>query len=52
MAYPICLTEMAAKMHDNSHAGYKHLQRFSNRWDPRKAQWRLFQKPAAFVISA
>lgn len=44
------LTEIAARMRGSSHAGYKRIQRFLKRCDPRKVLWRLVQEQAEFVI--
>ena len=44
------LTDIAVKMEGESAAGYKRIQRFLGKADPRTALWRLFQEDAAFVI--
>lgn len=44
------LTDIAVKMEGESAAGYKRIQRFLKRADPRLALWRLFQEDAEFVI--
>jgi len=44
------LTDIAAQMRGSSAAGYKRIQRFLHRVDPREALWRLFQEDAEFVI--
>lgn len=44
------LTDIAVKMDGESAAGYKRVQRFLGKADPRTALWRLFQEEAAFVI--
>jgi hypothetical protein len=44
------LTDIAVKMEGESAAGYKRIQRFLKKADPRTALWRLFQEDAAFVI--
>lgn len=44
------LTDIAAEMEGGSAAGYKRIQRFLKKADPRTALWRLFQEDAAFVI--
>lgn len=44
------LTDIAVEMEGESAAGYKRIQRFMQRADPRTALWRLFQEEAEFVI--
>ncbi len=44
------LTDIAVEMEGESAAGYKRIQRFLKRADPRTALWRLFQEEAEFVI--
>lgn len=44
------LTDIAVKMEGKSEAGYKRVQRFLKKADPRSALWRLFQEDAEFVI--
>jgi hypothetical protein len=44
------LTDIAVKMEGESAAGYKRIQRFLKKADPRTALWRLFQEDAEFVI--
>jgi len=44
------LTDIAVKMEGESAAGYKRIQRFLRKVDPRTALWRLFQEDAEFVI--
>jgi hypothetical protein len=44
------LTDIAVKMEGESGAGYKRIQRFLQKADPRTALWRLFQEDAEFVI--
>ncbi|MBT0160981.1 transposase [Candidatus Bathyarchaeota archaeon A05DMB-2] len=44
------LTDIAAEMEGESAAGYKRIQRFLGKADPRAALWRLFQEDAGFVI--
>jgi hypothetical protein len=44
------LTDIAVEMEGESAAGYKRIQRFLQRADPRLALWRLFQEDAEFVI--
>jgi hypothetical protein len=44
------LTDIAVEMEGESAAGYKRIQRFLGKADPRAALWRLFQEDAAFVI--
>lgn len=44
------LTDIAVEMEGESAAGYKRIQRFLGKADPRAALWRLFQEEAAFVI--
>lgn len=44
------LTDIAVEMEGESAAGYKRIQRFLQKADPRLALWRLFQEDAAFVI--
>jgi len=44
------LTDIAVKMAGESAAGYKRIQRFLGKADPRTALWRLFQEDAEFVI--
>jgi hypothetical protein len=44
------LTDIAVEMEGESAAGYKRIQRFLGKADPRSALWRLFQEEAAFVI--
>ena len=44
------LTDIAVEMKGESAAGYKRIQRFLKRADPRLALWRLFQEDAEFVI--
>ena len=44
------LTDIVVKMEGESAAGYKRIQRFLGRADPRAALWRLFQEDAEFVI--
>lgn len=44
------LTDIAVEMEGASAAGYKRIQRFLLRADPRLALWRLFQEDAEFVI--
>jgi hypothetical protein len=44
------LTDIAVEMEGESAAGYKRIQRFLHKADPRTALWRLFQEDAEFVI--
>jgi hypothetical protein len=44
------LTDISVEMEGESAAGYKRVQRFLKKADPRLALWRLFQEEAAFVI--
>jgi hypothetical protein len=44
------MTDIAVKMEGESAAGYKRIQRFLGKADPRTALWRLFQEEAEFVI--
>jgi len=44
------LTDIAVEMEGESAAGYKRIQRFLKKADPRTALWRLFQEDAEFVI--
>jgi hypothetical protein len=44
------MTDIAAEMEGESAAGYKRIQRFLEKADPRTALWRLFQEDAEFVI--
>ena len=44
------LTDIAVEMEGESAAGYKRIQRFLGKADPRGALWRLFQEDAGFVI--
>jgi hypothetical protein len=44
------LTDIAVEMEGESAAGYKRIQRFLGKADPRSALWRLFQEDAEFVI--
>jgi len=44
------LTDIAVEMEGESAAGYKRIQRFLGKADPRTALWRLFQEDAEFVI--
>jgi len=44
------LTDIAVEMEGESAAGYKRIQRFLGKADPRAALWRLFQEDAGFVI--
>ena len=44
------LTDIAVEMEGESAAGYKRIQRFLAKADPRTALWRLFQEDAEFVI--
>jgi len=44
------MTDIAVKMAGESAAGYKRIQRFLGKADPRVAVWRLFQEDAEFVI--
>lgn len=44
------LTDISVEMEGESAAGYKRIQRFLQKADPRVALWRLFQEDAAFVI--
>lgn len=44
------MTDMAVEMEGKSAAGYKRIQRFLEKADPRTALWRLFQEDAEFVI--
>lgn len=44
------LTDISVEMAGESDAGYKRIQRFMQKADPRVALWRLFQEEAAFVI--
>lgn len=44
------LTDIAVKMEGESAAGYKRIQRFLGKADPRTVLWRLFQEDAEFVI--
>ena len=44
------LTDIAVEMEGKSAAGYKRIQRFLQKADPRMALWRLFQEDAEFVI--
>jgi len=49
-ARSIRMTDIAVKMEGESSAGYKRIQRFLKKADPRTALWRLFQEEAEFVI--
>jgi hypothetical protein len=49
-ARSVRLTDIAVEMEGESAAGYKRIQRFLKRADPRLALWRLFQEDAEFVI--
>jgi hypothetical protein len=49
-ARSIRLTDIAVEMEGESDAGYKRIQRFLGKADPRIALWRLFQEDAEFVI--
>jgi hypothetical protein len=49
-ARSIRLTDIAVKMEGESATGYKRIQRFLKKADPRTALWRLFQEDAEFVI--
>ena len=44
------LTDISVEMEGESAAGYKRIQRFLGKADPRDALWRLFQEDAEFVI--
>jgi hypothetical protein len=44
------LTDIAVEMEGESAAGYKRIQRFLGKAEPRAALWRLFQEDAEFVI--
>jgi hypothetical protein len=44
------MTDIAVEMEGESAAGYKRIQRFLGKADPRTALWRLFQEDAGFVI--
>jgi len=44
------LTDIAVEMEGESAAGYKRIQRFLKRADPRLALWRIFQEDAEYVI--
>jgi hypothetical protein len=44
------MTDIAVKMEGESAAGYKRIQRFLGKAEPRTALWRLFQEEAEFVI--
>lgn len=44
------MTDIAVEMEGESAAGYKRIQRFLAKTDPRLALWRLFQEDAEFVI--
>jgi hypothetical protein len=44
------MTDIAMEMEGESAAGYKRIQRFLGKADPRTALWRLFQEDAEFVI--
>ena len=44
------MTDIAVEMEGESAAGYKRIQRFLGKADPRAALWRLFQEDAEFVI--
>ena len=44
------MTDIAVEMEGKSAAGYKRIQRFLGKADPRAALWRLFQEDAEFVI--
>jgi hypothetical protein len=44
------MTDIAVEMEGESAAGYKRIQRFLGKADPRGALWRLFQEDAEFVI--
>jgi len=44
------LTDIAVKTEGESATGYKRIQRFLQKADPRTALWRLFQEDAEFVI--
>lgn len=44
------LTDISVEMEGESAAGYKRIQRFLKKADPRLALWRLFQEEAEFVI--
>jgi len=44
------LTDIVVEMEGESAAGYKRIQRFLAKADPRTALWRLFQEDAEFVI--
>lgn len=49
-SHSLRLTDIAVEMEGESAAGYKRIQRFLGKADPRTALWRLFQEDAAFVI--
>jgi hypothetical protein len=49
-ARSIRLTDIAVAMDGESAAGYKRIQRFLGKADPRAALWRLFQEEAEYVI--
>jgi len=49
-AHSLRLTDIAVEMEGKSAAGYKRIQRFLGKADPRAALWRLFQEDAEFVI--
>lgn len=44
------MTDIAVEMEGESAAGYKRIQRFLGKADPRTALWRLFQEEAEFVL--
>lgn len=44
------MTDIAVEMEGEAAAGYKRIQRFLEKADPRTALWRLFQEDAEFVI--
>jgi hypothetical protein len=49
-AHSLRLTDISVAMEGESAAGYKRIQRFLQKTDPRLALWRLFQEEAQFVI--
>jgi hypothetical protein len=49
-AQSLRLTDISVAMEGKSEAGYKRIQRFLQKADPRLALWRLFQEDAEFVI--
>ena len=44
------MTDIAVEMEGESAAGYKRIQRYLGKADPRTGLWRLFQEEAEFVI--